>query len=202
MKYDIGSKNIWNRYLKRVRTFCNPLAHQTVFRKKQYGVSLVELLVSLTMAAILISVAVPSMKFFIVETRITTTADEVYGSVMLARSEAIKRQKTVSLCSTLDHVTCDETNSGWHYGWLIFTDESEDGLLNGRDQLISRVSDLTHLISITWNRGFNLRFNSRGQTSQAGTFKVCDQESSEQDSKAIVISMTGRLRTEDQSACS
>ncbi|WP_257286031.1 GspH/FimT family pseudopilin [Endozoicomonas sp. SESOKO1] len=165
------------------------------------GVSLVELLVSLAVAAILISASVPGMKTLIVNNRIENVADELYGSLMLARSEAVKRQRTVSLCSTLDDLTCDESNFGWHHGWLIFTDERNDGLLNDNDQLLRRVTGQSELISILWNRGYSLRFNSRGQTNQAGTFQVCDQDNNS-DAKAIIISMSGRLRTEERGACS
>lgn len=170
-------------------------------RSKHSGVSLPELLISLAVAAILIYVSVPSMKSLIVNNRITNVADELYGSLMLARSEAVKRQRTVSLCSTVDALTCDESNSGWHHGWLIFTDERDDGLLNDSDQLLRRVTEPSELISILWNRGYSLRFNSRGQSSQAGTFRICEQES-DSDAKAIVISMSGRVRTEEQEACS
>ena len=202
MQYMAGLNTVVSRFLRGFSCSGRNLCALFSLRKKQLGVSLVELLVSLALAAILVSITVPSMKLFISKTRINTTTDEVYGSLMLARSEAIKRQRTVTLCSTLDNTTCDESNAGWHHGWLIFTDESEDGLLNGRDQLIHRVSDVSHLIAITWNRGFNIRFNSRGQTSQAGTFRVCDRNDDELDAKTIVISMTGRLRTEDQERCS
>ncbi len=202
MKYGTGLSTLRGRLLKILSFLRTVMYRRCAYISRQRGVSLVELLIALAMAAILVSVAVPSMKLFIVKTRIATTADEVYGSLMLARSEAIKRQRTVSLCSTLDNATCDETNGGWHHGWLIFTDESDDGVLNGRDQLIRRVSDVSNLISITWNRGSNLRFNSRGQTTQAGTFQVCDRENDGLDAKAIVISMTGRLRTENQESCS
>ncbi|WP_419535090.1 GspH/FimT family pseudopilin [Endozoicomonas sp.] len=181
--------------------FFFPTSKVASIPSKSLGVSLIELLVSLSVAAILIAVSAPSMKALIVNNRIDNVTDEVYGSLMLARSEAIKRQRTVSLCSTVDDLTCDENNAGWHHGWLIFTDESDDGLLNDSDQLIRRVAEQSDLISIVWNRGYSLRFNSRGQTTQAGTFQICDQENNS-DSKAIVISMTGRLRTEEQGSCS
>lgn len=168
---------------------------------KSLGVSLIELLVSLSVAAILIAVSAPSMKALIVNTQIDNVTNKMYNSLMLARSEAIKRQRTVSLCSTVDGLTCDENNSGWHHGWLIFTDESGDELLNDSDQLIRRVAKQSELIAITWNGGYSLRFNSRGQTTQVGTFHICDQEN-QHDSKAIVIIMTGRLRTEEQESCS
>ncbi|USE37526.1 GspH/FimT family protein [Endozoicomonas sp. SCSIO W0465] len=169
---------------------------------KAMGVSLIELLVSLSIAAILIAASAPNMKTLIVNNRIENVADELYGNLMLARSEAVKRQRTVTLCSTVDDLTCDESNSGWHHGWLIFTDASDDGLLNDNDQLIRRVTEQSALITILWNRGYSLRFNSRGQTNQAGTFQVCDQGSnSDAKAKAIIISMTGRLRTEEREAC-
>lgn len=174
--------------------------HRRFSLSKAMGISLVELLVSLSVAAILIAASAPSMKTLIVNNRIDNVADELYGSLMLARSEAVKRQRTVSLCSTVDDLTCDESNSGWHHGWLIFTDERDDGLLNDSDRLLRRVTGQSEFISILWNRGYSLRFNSRGQTSQSGTFQVCDQDSNS-DAKAIIISMSGRLRTEERAAC-
>ncbi|WP_257266796.1 GspH/FimT family pseudopilin [Endozoicomonas sp. ONNA2] len=186
-----GNYYFWSGYLPRRRF--SP--------SKAMGVSLVELLVSLSVAAILVAASAPGMKTLIVNNRIDNVADELYGSLMLARSEAVKRQRTVSLCSTLDDLTCDESNAGWHHGWLIFTDASADGLLNDNDRLLRRVTGQSELISIQWNRGYSLRFNSRGQTNQAGTFQVCDQDSNS-DAKAIIISMSGRLRTEERAACS
>lgn len=207
MKYQVGQCFSFNRplngYLSRKERYSFFLSSGCRLPSPAsiVGVSLLELLVSLSIAAILIAVSAPSMKTLIVNNRVANVTEEVYGSLMLARSEAIKRQRTVSLCSTIDAATCDEDNSGWHHGWLIFTDESNDGVLNGRDQLIRRVATQSEQVSITWNRGYNIRFNSRGQTSQAGTFNMCDQTDSDNASKNIVISMTGRLRTEVQATC-
>ena len=60
-------------------------------------------------------------------------------------------------------MSCDETRSGWHNGWLIFTDAAGDGLLNASDQLITRVPVQSDAVSILWNNGDGLQFNSRGQ---------------------------------------
>ncbi|MGB1270709.1 MAG: GspH/FimT family protein, partial [Endozoicomonas sp.] len=150
----------------------------------------------------LVALSAPFMTGMIVDNRVANVTREVYSSLMLARSEAVKRQHTISLCSTIDGVSCDETNAGWHHGWLIFTDESQDGLINGTDQLLRRVGNQSDLVRIVWNRGFTVSFNSRGQTSTAGTFEVCDSSVAEAFVKAVVISMTGRLRFEDRTMCS
>lgn len=165
------------------------------------GVSLVELLVSLFVLAVLITLSAPDMRTLIVNNRVDNAASELFSSLMLARSEAVKRQRTVSLCSTVDQSSCDETRSGWHRGWLIFTDAAGDGLLNASDQLIRRVPVQSDTVSILWNNGDGLQFNSRGQSTRAGTFQICaDDEGS--GAKAIIVSMAGRVRTEALEVCS
>ena len=168
---------------------------------KVSGISLVELLVSLSVLAILITLSAPDMRALIVNNRVDNVASDLFSSLMFARSEAVKRQRTVSLCSTLDQSSCDATRSGWHHGWLVFTDAGDDGRLNGSDQLIRRVPAQSDTISILWNNGDGVQFNSRGQSARAGTFQVCANEGGS-GAKAIIISMAGRVRTEAQEACS
>ena len=168
---------------------------------KQSGVSLVELLVSMLVLAVLITLSAPDMRTLIVNNRVDNAASELFSSLMLARSEAVKRQRTVSLCSTVDQSSCDETRSGWHHGWLIFTDAAGDGLLNASDQLIRRVTVPSDIVSIFWNNGDGLQFNSRGQSARAGTFQICADEEGG-DAKAIIVSMAGRVRTEAGDVCS
>ena len=184
--------------------FCRdfPSADSCSSSKKITGLSLVELMVTLSIFVILIAASAPPLKGLIITNRIANVADELYGSIMLARSEAIKRRQTVALCSTVNNQTCNTASTGWQSGWLIFTDAAEDGLLNDNDVLLRRVSEPSELLSIAWNRGYSLRFNSRGQTKQAGTFKVCDQTGSSQQPVAIVISRSGRMRVEELDACS
>lgn len=168
---------------------------------KTSGVSLVELLVSLSVLAILITLSVPDMRAMIVNNRVDSVTSDLFTSLMFARSEAVKRQRTVSLCSTVDQSSCDETGSGWQRGWLVFTDAGDDGLFNDNDQLIRRVPTQWDSVSILWNNGTSVLFNSRGQSFRAGTFQICpDQNGS--DAKAIIISMAGRVRTETLGVCS
>ena len=163
------------------------------------GFTLPELLVTLAVIAILITMSGPSLKGMIINQQVTAAAREVYNTLILARSEAVKRQQSVSLCSSINGTVCDEDNSGWHHGWLIFNDKDADGILDTEDILIRVAQERSSSeMRITWNRGFSLTFNSRGQTGTAGTFQVCDG----QEVKAVVVSMTGRARVEDRVGCS
>ena len=66
------------------------------------GFTLVELLVVMTIGAILVAAAVPSMSYFIATTRTSNATNTMVASFELARSEAIRRNTIVSVCRTLD----------------------------------------------------------------------------------------------------
>ena len=161
------------------------------------GFTLPEMLVTLTIFVILITMTAPSMQSLVINQRVSSATQKIFTSIHLARSEAIKRQQTVSLCSTVDGVSCDQANTGWEQGWLIFTDSGADGILNDGDQILQVSEAENDQLIISWNRGFSVSFNSRGQADGAGTFEICANG----EVRAIVISLTGRSRIEERELC-
>ena len=81
------------------------------------GFTLVELLVVLAIAAILLSVGVPSLAGMIQGKRLTTTANSFLSSIHLTRSEALQRGQRV------DMVPVDE-GGDWAKGWTVFVDDN------------------------------------------------------------------------------
>ncbi len=165
------------------------------------GFSLPEMLVALTVFAILVSVSGPVLKSILADRRVASIAQDLYGSLLLARTEAVKRRSTVSMCSSLNGTSCEGDDSGWQNGWIMFSDENGNGEINESDQILKIYEARSNLITIDWNRGDSLGFNSLGQTSQAGTFQVCENAVTGMVSRAIVISMTGRARIEVRNSC-
>ncbi len=92
--------------------------------EKRAGFTLIELLVTLAVAAILLVVAVPSFQQFIRTNRVATQANEFATALAVARSEAVKRRATVTVCHSAGATTCD---GGWNDGWLVFVDDNGDG---------------------------------------------------------------------------
>lgn len=80
--------------------------------KTCHGFTLIELLVTLTVLAVLLTVAVPSYQNFVVTQRIKGASYDLMTALVFARSEATKRNASVSLVRSA---------AGWSSGWTITT---------------------------------------------------------------------------------
>ena len=99
--------------------------------KKQLskGFTIIELMVTIVVLAILLSVAVPSFWNVIQSNRVTAQANELVTALNFARSEAVKRGEIVSLCATnqADTPACATSGSdSWSDGWLVFLNPGQN----------------------------------------------------------------------------
>ena len=89
------------------------------------GFTLVELLVSMAVMAILLTLAVPAFSEAMVSSRLTSVANSFLSHLYLARSEAIKRNGRAVLCKSADGLACSGSG-GWHQGWILFHDANNN----------------------------------------------------------------------------
>ncbi len=82
------------------------------------GFTLLELMVTLAVAAIVLSVAIPGFGGFIQNNRAVTHTNDLVTALNLGRSEATRRGAPVLLCSSSDGETCSGSND-WSSGWII-----------------------------------------------------------------------------------
>jgi type IV fimbrial biogenesis protein FimT len=87
-------------------------------RRTAAGFTLLELMITLTVAAIIISIGVPSFSSFIANTRATTYTNDLVLALNLARGEATRRGVPVRACSSTDATTCNGTDD-WSTGWIV-----------------------------------------------------------------------------------
>jgi type IV fimbrial biogenesis protein FimT len=83
----------------------------------QQGFTLVELLVVMTILAILLAMAIPSYNALTIGTTASQYASSMAESALLARAEAIRRNAAVTVCVSADGATCG--SGGWEQGWLV-----------------------------------------------------------------------------------
>jgi type IV fimbrial biogenesis protein FimT len=110
------------------------------------GFTLIELMVTIAVAAILVSIAIPSFSILIVSNRLNTIATEMVDAVSFARSESVKRNSPVVFCraASATATVCDPGASSWEH-WVIHSGSVviRRGEVNSYNSTIEVSSDLT-----------------------------------------------------------
>jgi type IV fimbrial biogenesis protein FimT len=92
----------------------------------QRGFTLIELMVTVAVLAILVMLAAPSFRNAIMNVRMSAQVNDLMSDLALARSEAIKRNLTVIVCpSVAPHTAC--SGQDFKVGWMVFADADNDG---------------------------------------------------------------------------
>ncbi|AMP01413.1 type II transport GspH family protein [Collimonas arenae] len=106
------------------------------------GITTIELMITILVAAILAAIAVPSMGSFINKTRLSGNVNEFIAATMLARSEAVQRAGAVTICRSSGAETgsdsCNKANGDWSTGWLIYVGTAADSPNSAGHQVLAR----------------------------------------------------------------
>ena len=111
-----------------------------------WGVTLVELLVTLSIMAILSAIAIPSFSNMVQDFAISGQVNSMNADVRYARSEAMKRGFNVVLCPSTDPLAASPTCGGtsWRTGWIIFVDSNSNAAMDAGELLLRRQESLAN----------------------------------------------------------
>lgn len=163
------------------------------------GVTLIETVCTAAILAVLAAIAVPSFNHIRYNAERTTAVNNFFHSLFLARSEAIKRGRIVSLCRSANAQTCSNEHTEWTEGWIVFVNvnREEPAQRDAGEELLA-VYPGWQLGSITSNR-VTYSFRPHVQGVVNGTIVFCDPRGGEH-ARAIIISHTGRPRVSAKDA--
>jgi len=94
-------------------------------KAKQTGFTLIELMFTIVVLAVLLGIGVPNFRDFIRNSRMTAAANDLLADLNLARSEAVKRRVPVTLCKSTDGTACDTDDESDFRRWIVFVDDAD-----------------------------------------------------------------------------
>lgn len=104
------------------------------------GFTLIELMITLAVVAILLTVAVPSYRSFVQGNRAAAQANAVLRALVYTRSEAVKRAGGSTICQSGNQSSCGGSTS-WQGGWIVFSDVDQDGTLDASTDTLLQVGN-------------------------------------------------------------
>ncbi|MDB5934949.1 MAG: hypothetical protein JWQ01_2293 [Massilia sp.] len=148
-------------------------------KNKVHGFTLIELMVTLAVVGIAISIAVPSFRTLVADTRLTSQANDLLGSLKYTRSEAVKRNTRVTVCKSSNGTSCAAAGN-WQIGWIVFVDAGAVATVDVGDEILQvhgAVADST--VVGDGNISDYVSYIGNGQTSasagasQTGAISLC-----------------------------
>lgn len=162
-----------------------------IYYKNQVGFTLVELIITLVIAGILLTIAVPSFNSFLMNSRLTTQINELVSAIQLSRSEAIKRGTNVTICKSSTGTSC---GASWTNGWVVFEDANNNGAVDVSEPIVRIHGELRGLNTLTFGTKSRVTYTNQGLASGYDeTFVLCDSRGASS-AKAATISSIGRVR--------
>lgn len=135
-------------------------------KRSAAGFTLIELMVTIAIAAILIGLALPSFSDAIRSNRVSSTANQMLATINFARGEAVRSKTRSHVCPTDANAT--KCGTDWEKGMLVWTDENGNNVLDGNE--VKRVIEPQKGVKINIAGTSDIAFDERGRTVDRATY--------------------------------
>lgn len=164
---------------------------------------MVEIMMTLVVAAVLLTIAAPQLAYFVQNNRITSQTNDLLAILAVARSESAKRSVRVTVCASTTYNTTPPSctgggNAAWNQGYIVFADQNGNASFDAATDTLLRVGEPLSGENTLQSSGFTtpdkFQYRPSGSTSlpaAGGTFKLCDSRAGNF-GRLVSISVTGR----------
>jgi type IV fimbrial biogenesis protein FimT len=167
-------------------------AHGGGFPLRAGGFTLIEMMVTVGILAILLAMVAPSFRGLLLDNQAAAQADAVVTSLMFARSEAIKRNVPVVMCRSNTGTDC--AGSDWASGWIVFADADRSGsaAVTTGDPILQVVGKLSGKFTLTTGTESGFTYRPDGAVTTADNFQLCPPDKVTSRARQIQVEASGR----------
>lgn len=178
-------------------------------QKRNDGFTLMEVMVVLSIVAILAGLALPSFTPTIERWRVRQAVESMTSTIYFSRSEAIKRGGKVGVQKTSNNTngcTLAGTNQEWGCGWFVFVDIDDNGRWKSGEEILQTISIPNNINVIHNGGGTNIKVDRYGKMSglnaKGFTFSPEPTGVSSPATRGICMASGGRIRVIEDVPCS
>lgn len=159
---------------------------------REWGFSLLETLIALTVAAVLAGLGIPAFGKLMRSNALEAEADLLLTDLHLARNHAVVHATRLMVCPRRGDGACGNAEH-WKNGWLVFEDRDKDRALDAGETVL-RERRVTADVSLDF-RGVQqyAYFKTDGRAWPNATFRFCPR-AADVEMAAVTLSMSGRPR--------
>ncbi len=161
------------------------------------GFTIVELMVTLAIAAILLAVAVPSFTSFVQKRGISQKTLQVRNALELARGLALSQRQVWTVC-TVDAANSCVSSAGLRL--LVFRDDNDNNDFDAGEVLQQEVdiNSIALEMSASFGRPY-IRFARNGEALELGNLEVCSTNQTIDYGRQVIVFRSGRIRLSSDS---
>ncbi|MDM3871255.1 GspH/FimT family pseudopilin [Porticoccus sp. W117] len=172
-----------------------PANHRKTSHRNNSGFTLIELMISLAIMAILLAAAVPAMMDFLERNQSRAIISEVRNLVALARENAVHHGCHTIMCPSDDRVQCSRNMDA---PVMVFSDCNRNREIDGDDELYRVMQPLPENSQLHWSFSAGRRYiqmTPQGHTNSTfGSLIYCPASGKEEHARLLIISRSGRAR--------
>ncbi|MCG9695996.1 GspH/FimT family pseudopilin [Shewanella sp. Isolate11] len=162
-------------------------------RRIVIGFTLVELMVTIAVAAILLAIGVPSLTSIYESVRVNNNIEKINNILAFARNQAISYGATVNVCAYASATSC---GTNWGNGIRVFITDAD-----GADHELRAIDGFNSNDAVKGPTA-TLTFSSEGLSPSNGSFIYCPRGNSS-GSKSVTVSSSGLITYDtDNQGCS
>ncbi len=164
---------------------------------RQSGLTLIELMVTISIAAIVLTLSVPGFQSVSAKMQRSAAVTSVTGSIYYARSEAMKRGVVLTLCASDGGTDCRSGSPpDWNAGWILFEDADQDRQVDSGEEILRARSVENPLYSLTGdsNLAQGITFATTGFPKTSGQLSYTETGAASPCIGALALNVVGRVK--------
>lgn len=158
--------------------------------KQQKGVTLVELMITVSIVAIILTLVGPSIQSILINNSIVAEINETSSLIQYARHHAIDEQAEVVVCPSKDYSVC---SNDWNDPKIVFIDKDDNAIRAVTEELLV-TSGSSSLTSLMTNTTDIIKFTGTGEANETTEILLCHKDGKSEYARSLSVTLQGRVK--------